>query len=44
MYRTNYLYFLSNALVVIYLFIYTLFKVNLHITLQQEPVNVNYQN
>ena len=48
MYSTNYLYFLSKALVVIYLFIYlfiyTLFKVNLHITLQQEPVNVNYQN
>ena len=28
----------------IYLFIYTLFKVDLHITLQQKPINVNYQN
>ena len=27
-----------------YLFIYTLFKVDLHITLQQKPINVNYQN
>ena len=26
------------------LFIYTLFKVDLHITLQQKPINVNYQN
>ena len=27
----------------IYLFIYILFKVDLHITLQQKPINVNYQ-
>ena len=29
---------------VIYLFVYTLFKVDLHITLQWKPVKVNYQN
>ena len=28
----------------IYLFIYTLFKVDLRITLQQKQINVNYQN
>ena len=28
----------------IYLFVYALFKVDLHITLQQNPINVNYQN
>ena len=28
----------------IYLFIYTLFKVDLGITLQQKQINVNYQN
>ena len=32
------------ALSLINLFIYTLFKVDLHITLQQKPINVNYQN
>ena len=26
------------------LFIYILFKVDLHITLQQKPINFNYQN
>ena len=28
----------------IYLFIYTLFIVDLHATLQQKPININYQN
>ena len=32
------------ALSLINLFIYTLFKVDLHITLQQKPIDVNYQN
>ena len=34
----------SCELKLIYLFIYTLFKVDLHVTLQQKPININYQN
>ena len=28
----------------VYWFVYTSFKVDLHITLQHKPINVNYQN
>ena len=34
----------SCELKLIYLFIYTLFKVDLHVTLQQKPININDQN
>ena len=34
----------SCELKLIYLSIYTLFKVDLHVTLQQKPINISYQN